>query len=248
MTTNAIEKVLTVIQGIGSRDADLATRYVNPAKYIEHNPCSADGIDGLKGHIRHLPAENHHLKMLRIFEDGPYVFTQEEGLLFGRSVFFDIFRFEDGLIVEHWVFSAKGAPPNEIGHTQSDGPTQPRLTEDTETNKSLMREYHETVHIAGNHSQIPKYFSGNHCIRHEPGVRDGVAAFIRDVEAARHHRTIDEIKFLFGQGDFVFVAAKGSLEGDPCVYVDLYRVEGEKIAEHWGIIEKIEDWKKGDTL
>jgi hypothetical protein len=30
----------------------------------------------------------------------------------GRNVFFDIFRFENGLVVEHWAFSAMDAPPN----------------------------------------------------------------------------------------------------------------------------------------
>jgi len=42
MATRDIEKVLTVFQGIDGRDVDLATKYVNPDKYIEHNPYSAD--------------------------------------------------------------------------------------------------------------------------------------------------------------------------------------------------------------
>jgi hypothetical protein len=45
-------------------------------------------------------------------------------------------------------------------------------------------------------------------------------------------RTIDEIKFLLGQADLVFIAAKGTHEGEPCLYIDLYRVEDEKIVEH----------------
>lgn len=76
-------------------------------------------------------------------------------------------------------------------------------------------------------------------IRHEPGVRDGVAEFLRDVKVLMQHRTIDEVKLLLGQGDLVFIAAKGTHEGKPCVYVDLYRVEGEKIVEHWGFPEMI---------
>ena len=50
---------------------------------------------------------------------------------------------------------------------------------------------------------------------------------------------IDEIKFVLGQGDFVLVAARGSIAGKACVYYDLYRVENEKIAEHWEITENI---------
>jgi hypothetical protein len=31
-----------------------------------------------------------------------------------------------------------------------------------------------------------------------------------------------------------FIAARGTHEGDPCVYADLYRAEDEKIVEHLG--------------
>ena len=104
-----VEKVLTVLQGIDSGDADLATRHVNPKKYIEHNPRSTGDVVGLRGYINRLSREDRHLKVVRAFQDGHYVFTQEDGLILGQNTFFDVFRFEDGLIVEHWVFSAKAA-------------------------------------------------------------------------------------------------------------------------------------------
>jgi predicted SnoaL-like aldol condensation-catalyzing enzyme len=181
--------------------------------------------------------------VVRAFQDGPYVVTQAKGQRSGRNVFFDIFRFEDGLVVEHWAFSTMDAPRNQSGHTQTDGPPEAKLSVDTEKNKLLVREYYQTIHIAGDHGKIPQYVSED-TIRHEPGVRDGLAAFLRDVEALTQHRSIDEIKFVLGQGDFVFVAAQGSLEGDPCVYIDLYRVESEKLAEHWGFPEKIPTQKE----
>ena len=251
MATSHIDKVLTVFQGIGARDPDLTTTYMNPTKYIQHNPFAADGVEGLREYVSHFPPENYNLKVLRAFQDGPYVFTQEEGNILAQNVFFDIFRFEDGEIVEHWVFSAKAAPPNQSGHTQSDGPTESNLSEDTEKNKAIVREYYETVHISGDHSAIPHYFSGDYCVRHEPGVRDGVAAFIRDLEVLTQHRTIDEITVLLGQGDVVFIAAKGTHEHNPCLYIDLYRVEGGKLAEHWGFPEEIPpqaQWKNSNGM
>jgi hypothetical protein len=75
--------------------------------------------------------------VVRAFQDGPYVFAQSKGLISGQGVFFDIFRFEDGLMVEHWVFSAPAAPPNESGHTQTDGPTAATNLQDTEKDKSF---------------------------------------------------------------------------------------------------------------
>jgi predicted SnoaL-like aldol condensation-catalyzing enzyme len=70
-------------------------------------------------------------------------------------------------------------------------------------------------------------------------VRDGVTNFINDLRELVKHRSIDEIKFVLGQNDFVFIAAKGSHEGNPCLYLDLYRVEDGKIAERWGFPEEI---------
>jgi predicted SnoaL-like aldol condensation-catalyzing enzyme len=62
--------------------------YINPRKYIEHNPRSADGIDGLREYIDQVSKENHHFKVARAFQDGPYVFTQGEGLMLGQNIFF----------------------------------------------------------------------------------------------------------------------------------------------------------------
>jgi predicted SnoaL-like aldol condensation-catalyzing enzyme len=218
MAKSSIERVLTVFEGIAAGDAGLAIKSIDPKRYVEHNPLAADGVLGLREYISQFPRDNHHLALVRAFQDGPYVFTHAEGEILGRGVFFDLFRFEDGLIVEHWMFSAPGAPPNKSGHTQTDGPTQAKLWEDTEKNKAFVREYYETIHVCGDHSKIPQYFHGDHCIRHEPGVRDGVSAFKHDLEELTKHRSIDKIKFVFGQGDFVFIAAEGSHESKPCAY------------------------------
>ena len=48
------------------------------------------------------------------------------------------------------------------------------------------------------------------------------------------NRTIDEIELLLAGGDLAFVAARGTVDGRPCVYVDLYRVQKGLIAERWG--------------
>ncbi len=65
------------------------------------------------------------------------------------------------------------------------------------------------------------------------------------------HRSIDGIKFLFGQGDFVVIVAKGTVQGAPCVYLDLYRVEEGKIAERWGFPEPVPpqaQWKNDNGM
>ena len=196
-------------------------------------------MGGLTEFIRQTPRDQLELNVVRAIQDGPYVVTQARGKRSGRNIFFDVFRFEDGLMVEHWAFSTMDAPPNPSGHTQLDGPLEPQHLEKTEENKSLLRRYYETFHIRGDHTVSDEYFAGDLMIRHEPGVRDGVGEFLRDVAVLMQHRTIDEIRLLLGQGDLVFIAARGTHEGKPCVYIDLYRVEDEKIVEHWGFPEMV---------
>jgi predicted SnoaL-like aldol condensation-catalyzing enzyme len=234
-----IEKAKATLKGLSDGDANLATQYLNPERYLEHAPRVGDGAEGVRQYVTSDPLDERELKVIRAFEDGGYVVTQADGQIKGDGTFFDVFRFEDGLIVEHWGFSAAAGPPNKSGHTQVDGPTEHQRPEDTDANKALVRDYYETVHLAGRHDQIRRFLSADLQIRHEPGVTDGVDAFERDLAVLTSERTIDAIKLLLGQGDFVFIAALGTHRGSQCAYIDLYRVENSKLVEHWGFPEQI---------
>ena len=99
MAASNVEKVLTVFRGIANRDPELTTQYV----HTEHSSRVADGIAGLRDYVGGLAREDR-LKVVRTFEDAPYVFTQADGQIADQNTFFDVFRFEDGLIVEHRGF------------------------------------------------------------------------------------------------------------------------------------------------
>jgi predicted SnoaL-like aldol condensation-catalyzing enzyme len=254
MASSDVEKVMALFEGIANRDPSLAIKHVNPTSYTNHNPLAYDGIEGVRGLIAHLPGGKSPLKVVRAFQDGPYVFTHSEGDFFGQKVFFDIFKLEDGQIVEHWDSSTERTPPNESGHTQTDGPTQAEHLEDREKNKSLIRDFYETCFVRGNFAKIHDYFSADRFIRHDSNGGDGLSAFLALMKAGAQRGVIfkvDEIKFVLGQGDFVLVAAKGSISGKSCVYYDLFRVESGKIAEHWGIIETVpaqEKWNNRNGI
>jgi predicted SnoaL-like aldol condensation-catalyzing enzyme len=126
-----IEKAITLFEGITARDPALATKYLDPERYVEHNPYARDGVEGVKQYVEELATDRAELKVIRAYQDGACVFTQADGHVQGDGTFFDVFRFEDGLIVEHWAFSAEAGPPNKSGHTQVDGPTKPDPGEDT---------------------------------------------------------------------------------------------------------------------
>ena len=237
MVSDNVEKATELLRGLSSGNRELATRHVSPDGFIQHDPMVADGVDGLREQAGRLTGQ---LEIVRVLEDGPFVVAHgQQDAGDEQRVFFAVLQFENGFIVEHWRFSTPLSPPNLSGHTQTDGPTEPDRSQDTDGAKAVVRDYYETVHISGQHDRISDYMADDLQIRHEPGVQDGVAAFRQDLATLTRSRTIDDIVLLLGQGDLVFIAARGTHEGEPCAYIDLYRVEAGKLVEHWGFPQAI---------
>jgi predicted SnoaL-like aldol condensation-catalyzing enzyme len=93
-------------KAINDKDFDAASKYLG-AKYTQHNPIAADGSEGLKGFLQFLRAKfpQAHSEIKRVFAEGDYVILhvhaiREPGTR-GRAII-DIFRLEDGKVVEHW--------------------------------------------------------------------------------------------------------------------------------------------------
>ena len=92
--------------GLNRKDFDAAAKFFGP-RYIQHNPTAPDGIEGFKAFLGFLrekfPDSRSEIK--RAFADGDYVIlhvhsVREKGAR-GRAIV-DIFRLENGKIVEHW--------------------------------------------------------------------------------------------------------------------------------------------------
>jgi predicted SnoaL-like aldol condensation-catalyzing enzyme len=91
---------------INKKDFDAASKHLGP-KYVQHNPRAADGAEGLKGYLGFLKSNfpNSRSEIKRVLADGDYVIlhvhaVREPGTL-GQAII-DIFRLENGKIVEHW--------------------------------------------------------------------------------------------------------------------------------------------------
>ena len=239
MAETQLEKARDFLAGVATGDPDLATRHVDPDRFAGHGPLAADSAIALFRRVDDFPKSTREVQIVRILEDGQLVVVQHAGVELGRMVAFEVFRFDLDLIVEHWAFTATDGTPNKSGHTQADGPTKPCHHEDTEKNKAGVRDYYDTVHLRGRHEEARRWFPSGTMIRHEPNATDGGEEFLRDLALLTHDRTIDTIELLAGEGDFVFLIARGTFQGEPCAYVDLYRTEEGKLAEHWGFPERM---------
>ena len=92
--------------GLNRKDFDAAAKFIGP-RYVQHNPTAPDGPEGFKAFLNFLREKfpDSHNEVKHVFADGDYVVlhvhsVREKGSR-GRAIV-DIFKLEDGKIVEHW--------------------------------------------------------------------------------------------------------------------------------------------------
>lgn len=99
------------------------TDYISPVTYIQHNPMVADGLEGFGAFMAQMAEQGVSMEystLHYVIGEGNFVLTMSEGALGGEpQAFYDLFRLEDGLIVEHWDVIAPmpgpDAPQNQSG-------------------------------------------------------------------------------------------------------------------------------------
>ena len=91
---------------INKKDFEAASQYLGN-RYVQHNPGAADGPEGLKAFLGFLREKfpDYHSDIKRAFADGDYVILHVHNIptpgARGRAIM-DIFKFENGKVVEHW--------------------------------------------------------------------------------------------------------------------------------------------------
>jgi predicted SnoaL-like aldol condensation-catalyzing enzyme len=93
-------------KGLNQKDFDAASKDLGP-RYIQHNPTAPDGREGFRQFVAFLKEKfpNSHSEIKKVFADGDYVIlhvhaVREPGTR-GTAIV-DIFKLENGKIVEHW--------------------------------------------------------------------------------------------------------------------------------------------------
>lgn len=243
------EKTIAVLNSIETGD-QTAIAYINPTNYTQHNLGVADGLEGFGEVLHHAPPQGFKANVVRAFEDGDYVFTHTEYDFFGPKAGFDVFRFEDGVIVEHWDNLIEIQKPNPSGRTQFDGATEVTDLDKTEANKNTVREFLEKVVINHEMDKLAKYINPNKYIQHNPAIADGLEGFGAAMQYFAENGLVMEftkVHKVLGQGNFVLAMSEGKFgKGEHTAFYDLFRLENGQIVEHWDVIAPIQpesEWK-----
>ena len=245
------QQVVNLLKAIETGAAE-PVAVINPNKYTQHNLGAEDGLAGFGKLLQQLPKGSAKVNTVRVFEEGNYVFAHTDYNFFGPKIGFDIFRFEDGKIVEHWDNLQTTAGPNPSGHTMTDGTKEVTDLDKTEANKTLVRNFVDDILVNGRMEKLAGYFNGDNYVQHNPQIPDqlsGLGKALGEMAKAGITMKYDQIHKVLGEGNFVLVVSEGHLGGKHSSFYDLFRVENGKIAEHWDTIEEIpakQQWKNNN--
>ena len=243
------EKAVALLNSLNTGD-QTPISYINPNKYIQHNLAVGDGLAGFGAVVKNAPPQGFKAEVIRAFQDGDFVFIHTKYDFFGPKAGFDIFRFEDGLIVEHWDNLTEITPPNPSGRTQFDGATEMTDKEKTLANKAIVKGFIKDVLMNGETDKLTHYINPNKYLQHNSSVADGLDGLGAALKYFADNGLVmeyDKVHKVLGEGNFVLSTSEGKFgKGDHVAFYDLFRLEHGQIVEHWDIIQAIptkSEWK-----
>lgn len=235
------QKVVELLKSIET-GATEPIGYINPNKYIQHNQGVADGLAGFGALLHQLPKGSAKVNTVRVFADGDYVIAHTDYNFFGPKIGIDIFRFEEGLIVEHWDNLQEKVEKTASGRTQVDGPIEIVDIDKTEANKTLVKNMLNDVFFGAAPDKITDYISTEKYNQHNPVIKDGLAGLgeaLTSLAEAGMPMIYEKNHAIFGEGNFVLSVSEGVFMKEKVSFYDIFRIENGKVVEHWDAIQKI---------
>lgn len=209
---------------------------------IQHNDMFANGIEAQTGVFAMLSGiDGFDAEFVRVIADDDMVAVHARYEGFGPTamIAFDVFRVEDGKIVEHWDNLIPEAAPNPSGHTQIDGATEITDLDMTDANKAKVEDFINRSMIRHEDVNITDYISPITYIQHNPMVGDGLegfGAFMAQMAEQGISMEYHTLHHVIGEGNFVLTMSEGAFGGEPQAFYDLFRLEDGLIVEHWDVI------------
>jgi len=251
-----VEKSIAVLQAIQSGDVTAMQQYINQTTYTQHNLSYLDGAAAVISTTESGAFNGTTIDVKRSFSDGDYVVLHSE---YGGSwnkdtaqVVFDVFRFDNGLIVEHWDNLSDKVDDGDAT-TQLNGTLTPATDlGQTAANRTFMQTFTQDFFLDGGYSDssFALFFNENGFEQHSLNAGTGIAGLKGFVQGVLGVGTpfYNSIEFIHVQGNFALTMSEGFPDrttGVVSAYYDLFRLKDGKIVEHWDAVQAIPpqaDW------
>ncbi|MBU6341982.1 MAG: hypothetical protein KGS48_10865 [Bacteroidetes bacterium] len=240
------DMAVAVKRSTQTRKVYAPTKYLSANSFKQHDPRIPDGVNAYIQAIQSGQLSGDSLEIRRIFQDSNIVVMHSRLILNPTTswVEFNVFRLENGSIVEHWNNRSPMVDDMD-STTQFNGVTRISASVSTSATKKLIAQAADELFIKGNWSKVGNYFDLSKFAQHRTGWGGNGAAF-RDSVALIPDGTpyYQSIKFLYAKGDFALLMSEGypdpnGSSGLPTAHFDLFRVSNNKIVEHWDVVEEI---------
>jgi predicted SnoaL-like aldol condensation-catalyzing enzyme len=218
------------------RDMSAIDRYFSSA-YVEHSAIGGDGQDGLREVVRNLPDGFRHTRV-RVLADKDLVVAHGVYHGFGPVpiVAFDLWRVADEQIVEHWDAHQAWVQETVSGHSMIDGPAEVTAPDQTDSSRALVQDFVEKIMMGADRSQIGRFSADDQFVQHNPQIADGVSGLGAAIQTGVWAAVVERAHRTLAEGEFVFTQGEGTLHGKPTAFYDLFRVEDDKLVEHWDVV------------
>jgi predicted SnoaL-like aldol condensation-catalyzing enzyme len=229
-----------------SGDVTVAEKIVAP-NAIQHNLGVRQGLAGYQELVGARVITR--VDSFRCFETDEYTISHSR---FGDQICMDVYRWNNGLVAEHWDNCQTEVVTDSNPHTMVDGPTEACCLNETAQNGDIIERFQREVFIGGSSKGMLNYYQPNgDYIQHNQylNLPDGpasLASLVVELES-RGLSMYKSTKFVIGYGNFVLVAALGldnlfdALSPPMGAAFDLYRLSGGFIVEHWDTVSRISD-------
>ena len=224
------QQVYDLLKGIETGDPD-SVKVVNEDKYIQHNPQTKEGGEGLAHLFARLSKTNPTVEIVRIFEDGDFVFGHTIYDFASVRIGFEVFRYEGDQVVEHWD-NIQPRVGDMVG-----GSTKVRDLEQTEANRTLIGQFIDDVFLRSQSEKIENYIQRGAFVEHGPTI--DLFEKAKTMIYTRNHR-------LLAEGNFVLAVNEGYNGDVHTSFYDLFRIADGRIVEHWETTEAVpprSQWK-----
>ena len=230
MASKRKQQVYALLKGIETGDP-ASVKVVNENKYIQHNPQTQEGGEGLAQLFKRLSKTNPTVEIVRIFEDGDFVFGHTIYDFASVRIGFEVFRYAGEQVVEHWD-NIQPRTGNMVG-----GATAVSDLELTEANRNLIGQFIDELFVSGQPEKVEKYVHRATFVEHSPTI--DIFKKAKAMKYTRNHR-------LLAEGNFVLAVNEGYNGEVHTAFYDLFRVDQGKIVEHWATTEAVpprSQWK-----
>ncbi|MBK18178.1 MAG: hypothetical protein CMM52_04990 [Rhodospirillaceae bacterium] len=215
---------------------------VNQDKYIQHNPQTHEGSEGLEELFKRLSKTLPRVNIVRAFEDGDYVFAHTEYNFANSNIGFEVFRFEGDQVVEHWDNIQRRQERNGSDTAMIDGPTEAKDQALTEDNRHIVNDLVREVFVGRELAKLGDYVDDLRFKQHSPRIGDGLSALcsvLEEKSGAGFTIQYEHVHRILCEGDSALSVCEGNLSGEHSSFYDLFRLQDGKIVEHWETTEAI---------